>query len=179
MIQSNSILKLYTCFSNDGSPNAESFHSRIGAEVFDEIQAKDTVLIHDLGICIWDLSYSNSFSLSSAWQLARQKYVSSLIAKNCWQKQLLQKISFFMWKLLHNAIPTDQEGKKKGICITSKCLCCTISPSIEYNNHLFLSSKTAASIWSFFTNLLNIRVESHTINHMLAEWWQLCKGNNL
>lgn len=96
-------------------------------------------------------------------------------------KSIYPKISLFMWKLLHNEIPTDQALclKKKCLCIISKSLYCPSAPNIEYNNHLFLSSETVATIRCFFTTLMNIRGECCTTNHILVKWRQLLKGDNL
>lgn len=50
-----------------------------------------------------------------------------------------------------NALPTDHAASKKVIYRPSKCLCC-LSSSVEFNNHLFLTSETASYI--FGTSLL-------------------------
>src|SRR3954465_13362399 len=105
------------------------------------------------------------FTLSSAWDLVRMKEVKTIIAKSCWHKHVELKISLFLWKLSHYAIPTDLAVSKKGIYLPSKCHCCTRSPQSEFNNHLFLTSETAHAVWSYFANMLNINCEVLTVRH--------------
>ncbi|KAF5179450.1 hypothetical protein FRX31_030963, partial [Thalictrum thalictroides] len=46
------------------------------------------------------------------------------------------KISFFIWKLLHEALPVDSAVSKCHIQMASRCVCC-ISPKEESYMHLF------------------------------------------
>lgn len=117
---------------------------------------------------IWSPSYAGNFTLFSAWQLIRKKNPCSFIARSCWFKYLPSKISIFLWKLRHNAIPTDLVLRKKGILITSKCLCCTLTYSIEFNTHLLLSSEYASSIWGFYSSSFNIGESFLIINHVIV-----------
>lgn len=80
---------------------------------------------------------------------------------------------------MHHALPTDRAVTRKGVTLVSKSSCCSTNPDIEYNNHLFLSSKIATVIWSFFSDLLQVKEVGLTIHHKLSTWWQAAKGKKL
>ncbi|KAF5196006.1 hypothetical protein FRX31_014407, partial [Thalictrum thalictroides] len=80
---------------------------------------------------------------------------SSAILRRIWQHYIPTKISFFIWKLLHGAIPTDNAVKKCNIALASRCACCQ-SPSEESCSHLFLKGNLAKSVWLHFNSLFSI-----------------------
>lgn len=99
------------------------------------------VKIRVFGIC-----HTQAISL---WHLIRKRGFITKLSQNCWHKQLPLMISHFLWKLLHNAIPIDQEASKKGICLPSKCLCCFSSNNLIQQSSLPLF-ETASYVWVFF-----------------------------
>ena len=63
-----------------------------------------------------------------------------------WKAAVPPKISFFMWKLFHDAIPIDSKIFQCGVQLASCCNCCT-SSKCEDINHLLVDSELANSIW--------------------------------
>ncbi|KAL9668191.1 hypothetical protein QQ045_002566 [Rhodiola kirilowii] len=57
-------------------------------------------------------------------------------AASVWRPWFPPKMSCFIWKLFHRALPTDDAIRRLGIPITSKCSCCT-HPIQESTIHLF------------------------------------------
>lgn len=171
--------KVKDLFTQNGHPNALLCRDHLGMETLDECLRKVIHLSSGDDYCIWDLSPSGMFSFSSAWNLIRQRKPSSFISKHYWHKIVPAKISIFLWKHLNDGLPTNYAQRKKGIVITSKCLCCRNRPSSEFNTHLFLNSEVATIVWTFFSNLLNIDHNFHTLNHLLTHWWHICRGDNL
>lgn len=167
-------VQLKSFFNMDGSPKDQLINNYPGSEVLVEIHSKGILISEEHDACYWDQSATGTFSLSSAWHLVRQRNPSTLISKHCWHKHIPLKISPFMWKLIYS-----QGSSKKGILLPSKCHCCYTSPSIEFNNHIFLSSDVAKQVWGFFNDLLDINGECLTVNYMLSTWWQHAKGNGL
>ncbi|KAL9687227.1 hypothetical protein QQ045_031625 [Rhodiola kirilowii] len=72
-----------------------------------------------------------------------------------WHPWIPPKISAFMWRLKHRAIPTDDRIKSCGIHIASACLCCT-APHEETAAHLFVDGEEATKIWTLGKNLLDV-----------------------
>ena len=120
-----------------------------------------------------------SIYLNISMEFDQEKKFNSLVAKFCWHKHIALKISLFIWKLLHNGIPTDLAISNKGITITSKCHCCRIAPNSEFNTHLFINSEVGTAVWKFYANLLDINDHAQTIPHMLTKWWIKSKGSSL
>lgn len=111
------------------------------------------------------------------------------------------KISVFLWRLLHHALPTDLAVQQKGIQITSKCCCCILNPSIENSNHLLLQSEAACNIWATISSLMEVNTPRENLSQVLTPWrtgaavtnlnqwlrlvvpavalWQLWKSRNL
>lgn len=140
---SSADLPFKTLFNLDGSPNDLLISYDLGTEAVAEIHNKGMLLTDEPDSFFEEKTYSRHFSLSSAWHLIRKRHPCSFIAKHCWYKHLPLKVSIFMWKLMDNSIPTDKAIQRKGICIPFKCHCCIIASSMEYNNHLFLTSEVA------------------------------------
>lgn len=63
-----------------------------------------------------------------------------------WKAAVPPKISFFMWKLFHDAIPIDSKISQCGVQLASCCNCCT-SSKCEDINHLLVDSELANYIW--------------------------------
>lgn len=153
----------------------DTFRSILNSEILKEAVNKGIMISSQEDKYIWDCSYSGMFTLSTSWELVRKRGLNSLIAKCCWHKNIALKISLFLWKMLHNAIPTDLAVSKKGINLPSKCLCCNSYPSVEYNNHIFLSSETALSVWTFYANLVNVNMESKLFDTCFLNGGQIQK----
>lgn len=130
--------------------------------------------------CIWTQTSNEMFMYATALDMVRQRNIASVVDKCCWHPNLQIKVSVFLSKLLHNAIPTNVAFMKKGITIIiSKCMCCSVSPFMEYNTHLFLSLEVATKVWHVFSHYMWLTLQCFTIGHLLASWWDHCSGNSL
>lgn len=109
----------------------------------------------------------------------KTRNITSYIHKNFWHKHLPAKIFVLLWKISHNALPTDLSIQRKGVRLASKCSCCMLEPHMEFNNCLFLQSEIAQSVWQIFAENMDISADGATINHQLTLWWQKSKGNTL
>lgn len=167
-------------FHLDGAPNEEKIHMHLGTEALNEIKTLGIRLKADDDKCIWSLNTKGTFSLSSAWELVRQRSLRSMVAKHCWHPDIQGKISIFLWKLLNNGLPTDLAVANKGVQMVSKCLCCKNIQSSEYNTHLFIHSEVAKEIWKCFPSLMNIDISNCvTTAHILSVWWNNSSGNSI
>lgn len=105
VIQTSTTLTLNTYFNANHLSNEIRFKNLLGYGALNEAEAKNLSLSSHVDTCSWDLTYSGIFSLKSAWELIRKKGFTTLVSRKCWQKQILQKISIFLWKMLNNCLP--------------------------------------------------------------------------
>ena len=66
-------------------------------------------------VLIWSLSSHGKFTLSSAWQSLRLRRLSSRVLQAVWDSSIPLKISFFIWRALHQFLRTDDSLQAKGI----------------------------------------------------------------
>ena len=76
--------------------------------------------------------------------------------KNLWKFKIPYKICMFLWKLLHNGLPTRMELFRRQIIVSPKCVMC--DQEDEMLDHLFLKCPFARALW--FTSPQNIRFDA-------------------
>ncbi|KAL9671780.1 hypothetical protein QQ045_009353 [Rhodiola kirilowii] len=91
---------------------------------------------------------SSIFTTKASYDKIRKSMPKNNLFANSWQAWLPTKISVFLWRLWHKALPTDDNITRCGICVVSKCWCCQKS-KVEATEHLFLHSDIASSVWAF------------------------------
>lgn len=96
----------------------------------------------------WDHSESGFFSTKIFWEFRATKYASIDWCGCIWKPYIPPKVAFFIWKLFHNVVPTDDVVMRLRINMVSKCWCCH-SPTMETSKHLFFMSDNAMEIWGF------------------------------
>ena len=62
-----------------------------------------------------------------------------------WKVKLPLKVLMFLWKFLHNCLPTFDNLRKRGIQVAGRCLMC--DEMEESAVHLFLNCTCARAIW--------------------------------
>ncbi|MQL88940.1 hypothetical protein Taro_021522 [Colocasia esculenta] len=72
---------------------------------------------------------------------------------NIWHSAYNPRAALFGWRVLHRAIPTDDQVSAFGIHLASKFSCCT-TPAAEDIDHLFLSGEIASSLWRWARPLI-------------------------
>lgn len=90
----------------------------LGQSVLEFIITNEVSLDNSEDRCVWVLTHSGNFTLKSAWELIRQKESNTHLSKSCWHKNVPSKISIFVWKLIHNALPTESAIKKKEFIVS-------------------------------------------------------------
>ncbi|KAF3600430.1 hypothetical protein F2Q69_00037627 [Brassica cretica] len=61
-----------------------------------------------------------------------------------WKAQLLQKIQLFLWKVMHNAVPTSENLQKRGLLENTNCIRCG---ERDTTIHLFFHCYFAQRVW--------------------------------
>lgn len=93
---------------------------------------------------IWPLQKSGNYSTKSGYYAGSQATHASSIAatatatvnwkKLIWTPRLSPKLKLFLWRVLHNALPTGENLQRRGLLANTLCVRCG---EIETANHLF------------------------------------------
>ncbi|XP_060216649.1 uncharacterized protein LOC132644109 [Lycium barbarum] len=118
----------------------------------------------------WMMTSTGKFTVSSAWDLLRQRGHVSEDYKNIWLKGLPFKISFCLWRLWKFKLPVDEVLETIGINIVSRCYCC-IEPRQEILDHLFLKGDFATTVWNWFSSAAGILMNCCQVKHAVKLWW--------
>ncbi|XP_060202597.1 uncharacterized protein LOC132631015 [Lycium barbarum] len=87
----------------------------------------------------WMMISTGKFTVSSAWELLRQRANYSQVYKQMWIKGVPFKINFLLWRMWKFKIPVHE-----------------VFQSIETIDHLFLNRELARKVWKFFTDAARI-----------------------
>ncbi|KAL9676080.1 hypothetical protein QQ045_004293 [Rhodiola kirilowii] len=123
-----------------------SCNSFLSAEIctlIDSIQLNDTP-----DTLKWKYTKDGNFSNKVCYDKIRDHWPKEKLFKHTWRSWIPPKISIFLWRLWHQALPTDDNLAKVGISGASKCWCCS-KPKSETVEHLFILGEYAAQVWEF------------------------------
>ncbi|XP_071909831.1 uncharacterized protein [Coffea arabica] len=62
---------------------------------------------------VWSPSANGLFSVSTAWETVRKRKNISLVSGLIWNAIVPIKLSFFVWRLLHNLLPLEENLQQK------------------------------------------------------------------
>lgn len=82
-----------------------------------------------------------------------------------WKVKLPMKVVMFIWKFLHNCLPTFENLRKRGIQVVGKCLMC--DEMEESAAHFFLNCPCARAIW----HGSNLGLRTSELEYNSAEQW--------
>lgn len=130
---------------------------------------------------IWTGNTLGQFTVKSAYHILRNKKDKVDWAKMVWLKGLPYKISFFLWRVMHGRIPTDDNLKRMRISIVSKCCCCE-EGEMETMNYLFLTAPIAIKLWRQFVICAGFSLDGHNLYSLMFSWWEFAdnlKGRSI
>lgn len=78
------------------------------------------------------------------------------------------KVSIFLWRILHRALPTNDNVSRVGIPLASKCVCC-ISPKYESMEHLFIHGNMTGLLWDFLCHTFG-KSRPRSFRDFIFEW---------
>lgn len=156
---------------HNAAPNIDHIREAFGQQLVSLINSHAISLSDKEDVPIWMPSSSGKFSVNSAWRECRSSRPHSIIYSYCWSKYIPKKISVFLWRALHNGLPTDERIRSKGISLASKCNCCNAANE-ESMAHILVYGDIAKKVWNFFSGLCGIRCFMGHLNHVLISWWQ-------
>ncbi|XP_027122245.1 uncharacterized protein [Coffea arabica] len=103
---------------------------------------------------LWAKSATGQFSLTSAWELCRQRRTALALPQLVWNKGTPIKISLFAWRLLNNFVPLDSVMRRRGLPLVSRCSCCL--QEAESLPYLFVNGPIAREVWGHFASKFGI-----------------------
>lgn len=86
-----------------------------------------------------------------------------------WNKNTPYRVNASMRRVFQNALPADDNIQRKGISLSSCCVCCMV-PSHETLEHLLIKSELAYSVWHFFGSRLQKLHVIHSVSHVINTW---------
>ncbi|MQM09434.1 hypothetical protein Taro_042304 [Colocasia esculenta] len=133
-------------------------------------------LSEDQDTCIWTHSADGLFNTRSAYDILRPRGIQRPALAKIWHRLFLRKASMFCWKVIHRVIPVDSRISDHGVCLPSRCSCCTTG-HCEDIDHLFMNSDIAAALWRWFSPILH---PPNSNNEHFTSWcWRIIQGSNL
>ncbi|XP_038687446.1 uncharacterized protein LOC119986824 [Tripterygium wilfordii] len=126
---------------------------------------------------IWMPNQNGNFTVKSAWLVTRQSNVFNPVYGYIWHDLIPIKIFIFMWKVLNNKLPVDENIKKKCISLVSKCDCCTNFPHVETVEHVLVEGSIACQVWFDQTQLTRGQIIGEIIDQIRVQFQ--CKVKTL
>ncbi|KAF6175182.1 hypothetical protein GIB67_022863 [Kingdonia uniflora] len=114
---------------------------------------------------IWEPNLQGKFSMQSAHEMVRQKGAKQWWTKYLYGEAVHPRNALWGWRLYNNAIPTDDNEKKKGIDIASRCRMC--EEAEESMHHLYWGCKVSVALWQWSMNMFQIHCHSLDLKAMI------------
>jgi hypothetical protein len=106
--------------------------------------------------------------LKEAYIFKLQQFQELHWAKTIWSNDIQPSKSLFIWRLMHNKVPTDENLMVRGCALPSMCSLCSLN--VESSFHLFFECEFAVKLWSWLANCLNLVLQFTTMEDM----WKIC-----
>ena len=121
---------------------------------------------------IWLVTSDGSFPTKSVWSFVRVTAPKSQWSHWIWHGILPKKFSILMWKALNNNLSVDDQIRRIGVPLVSKCKCCH-EGAFEDLNHVLYGGNIAVAIWKFSSHLLGIPyVASRSWKATVEAWFR-------
>ncbi|KAF6146239.1 hypothetical protein GIB67_011711 [Kingdonia uniflora] len=115
---------------------------------------------------VWRYHPQGAFIVQSVYEAIRSKNPKVWWRKYLHGKPLHQKVKYFLWRACQNVLATEDNVRRRGISIPSRCpLCQQQSESIQ---HLFWDCDAVAPLWQWLLDLFQISSFPHNMKEMLG-----------
>ncbi|KAJ9562374.1 hypothetical protein OSB04_007534, partial [Centaurea solstitialis] len=120
---------------------------------------------------VWELEPNKSYTVRSLGRLIDGVKLPSEDAETEWIRGVPSKINIFLWRVLHNRLPTRDNLLNRGVVLPSyDCPLCHVGP--ECNNHLMISCSTVKMV----SALLGKWVDWWPMNSStIADFWEMIR----
>lgn len=114
---------------------------------------------------------ASEFTIKSAFDMLRCRREKEEWRANMWGKQIPFKLSFLLWRIWKGRIATEENLKRMGVTIASRCYCCEEFEE-ETIQHLFLTAPIAQKLWKQFASCAGIQ-QHGCLKQMITGWWEV------
>ena len=122
-------------------------------------------------IC-WDHASNGILHLQTTWEFVRCSRPRDRFFSIIWQRDISRLRSpFFLWRLLHGFLATDDALCLKGFCMVSQCV---YGWAAKTSRHLFVNCQWVCHIWVHFQWILGMRDIIFLTSHALLLHWRWC-----
>lgn len=105
----------------------------------------------------WNLCRSGNFTVKSAYTLvaASNQQLEQWPWRYIWKVKAPFKVVCFSWLVARKACLTQENLRRRGFQLCSRCLLC--GSAIETNSHLFLHCPFTDKLWQLFLNIAGLK----------------------
>lgn len=119
----------------------------------------------------WQHVNSGELCLREAYNFKHQQSQELHWAKIIWSVDVPPSKSMFIWRLMHNKVPSDENLKQRGCSFPSICNLC--NKHEESSFHLFFNCDYSIRIWSWLASCLNLSLNFSC----LEDVWKICDSS--
>ena len=114
------------------------------------------VIVHDTWR--WLLDPILGYSVRGAYNFITTTgtTVDRNLVDEVWHRLIPLKVSLFVWRLLHDRLPTKDNLARRGSIPATDTACSSSCGNLETSKHLFLDCATLSSLWSLVLHWLGI-----------------------
>jgi hypothetical protein len=103
---------------------------------------------------LWKHTEPGDLQLKEAYHFKMQQFQDLCWAKYIWSIDIQPSKYLFVWRLMHEKVPTDENLMRRSCCIPSMCNICNMH--VESSFHIFFECDYAIKLWPWFAGCLNI-----------------------
>jgi ribonuclease HI len=126
---------------------------------------------------IWLHSDSGNLQLKEAYCFKHSQFQDFHWAKVIWSIDFPPSKSLFVWRLMHDKLPTDENLLSRGCYLPSMCNFCCLKAETTF--HIFFECNFAIQLWSWLANCLGITLQFNSIEDIWRitdlNWSPQCK----
>jgi len=131
-----------------------------------------TIPVEEQPDCLqWKHDQSGHLCLKEAYKFKHHQFQELHWAKTIWSVDVPPSKSMFIWRLMHNKVPTDENLKQRGCSFPSICNLC--HKQEESSFHLFFNCEYSIRIWSWLASCLNLSLNFSC----LEDVWKICDSS--
>jgi len=106
----------------------------------------------------WLLDHIQGYIVKGAYRFLTTtgESLDRTLVDDVWQKHIHAKVSLFVWRLLHNRLPTKDNLERRHVLHHTDTACSSGCGELETATHLFLSCDIFSSLWSHIWRWLHI-----------------------
>jgi hypothetical protein len=120
---------------------------------------------------LWIHTDSGNLLLKDAYFCKSQQFQDLHWANVIWSPDFPPSKSLFVWRLMHDKVPTDEHLLNRGCFLPSMCnFCCK---HIESSFHIFFQCDFAIQLWSWLAKCLDLTLQFTSMEDM----WKITELN--